>query len=342
MKVIPLVAFFLIGMHLSAELPKEAVNAIQNFMRERQVPGVAAAIYYEGHSYLLNFGYSHPKKGTQMTSDTIFEIASITKVFTSEALAVEVLKGKMDLKAPITTYLPALRKNPWLDRVSLMALASHSASFPRVPPGKGYNPETLMHYFATKWRPEWPISSKYLYSNVGFGLLGYALAAREGVSYYQVIQQLILQPLGMSNTYIVVPPHMQHQYAQGFGRNGLPAAQFQLNAWPAGGALRSTSRDMLKFLLANLGVEGPEDLKQAMQLAQQAVFQTSPHLTLGLAWQRFQGEKYLFIDKNGGVDGFSSYIGMLPDRKIGVVLLANRGGTQITETGRALLRILSN
>lgn len=334
-----LLALLLMGMGLQADLPKEARDIIENFMREKQVPGVAAAVYYKGESYLVSFGYAGRDK--PVSPDTIFEIASVTKVFTSTALAVEVLNGRMQLNAPITEYLPRLNHNPALKGVSLRALSSHSGSMPRTPPGGGYTSETLMRYFANRWRPEWPVGSKYLYSNVGFGLIGYALAAREGMPYFQVLERLILQPLGMNNTWIVVPRQMHANYAQGIGKNGGFAEEFRLNAWPAGGALRSTSRDMLKFLLANLNVEGPEDLRKAMQFAQEGVFKVGEHLTIGLAWQRLQAEGVLIIDKNGGVDGFSSYIGMIPEKKIGVVLLANRGFTQITETGRRVVRELN-
>jgi len=322
------------------QTPEAIPRVVEEFMRAKQVPGVAAAVYVEGQSFLVNFGYAHPARGIRVDSDTLFEIASITKVFTSEAVAVAMLQGKMQLNAPITTYLPQLRKNPYLSGVSIQALATHSASLPRVPPGGGYNPQRLMRYFAEQWRPQWPIGSRYLYSNVGFGLLGYALAEREGIPFYQVLEWSILQPLGMNSTWIVVPPAMHGNYAQGFASNGQPTPESPLNAWPGGGALRSTGRDMLKFLLANLGIQGPPDLLRAMQVAQQGLYQANPHLTLGMGWQRFQGEHLLFIDKNGGVDGFSSYIGMLPDKGVGVVLLANRGKTDITETGRRLLREL--
>ena len=333
-------ALMLMGVGLqAADLPEGAREIVEHFMREKQVPGVAAAVYYQGQSYLVNFGLAGPSK--HVSPDTIFEIASITKVFTSTALSLEVLNGRMQLNAPITEYLPRLNHNQALKGVTLRALASHSASMPRIPPGGGYTHESLMRYFSKRWRPEWPVGSKYLYSNVGFGLLGYALAAREEVPYFQVLERLILQPLGMNSTWIVVPQGMRGNYAQGIGRNGNFAEEYRLNAWPAGGALRSTSRDMLKFLLANLGVEGPEGLLKAMQFAQEGIFNVNDKLTIGLAWQRFQEGGLLIIDKNGGVDGFSSYIGMIPEKKIGVVLLANRGFTQITETGRRVLRELN-
>lgn len=335
-----LCAFLLYLSALQGGLPPEVQEVIAGFMREKQIPGLAAALYFNGQSYLINFGYAHPKMEKPVSAETIFEIASLTKVFTSEALAMELLQGKMQLNEPVTDYLGLGRQIP-LGQVSLQHLATHTASLPRVPPGGHYTQDKVLHYFGLHWRPEWPIGTRYLYSNVGFGLLGYALANVEGIGYYQVLEKLILQPLGMHSTWIVVPPAMQGSYAQGFTQQGGYAQEYPLNAWPAGGALRSTSRDMLKFLLANLNVEGPEPLRKAMQVAQQGVFRVNEHLTLGLGWQRFQGEKVLFVDKNGGVDGFSSYIGMVPEKKMGVVLLANRAGTEITEAGRHLLRVLA-
>lgn len=337
-----LCAFLLLTSCLYANPDTEQIvkEVIIRFMQEKNVHGVAVA-YFDGEKeYYYNFGLANVAEQLPVTPDTIFEIASITKVFTSTQLALEVLRGKMNLRDPLVKFLPALRDaHGAVDQITLVDLATHTSSLPRVPPPrkKGYNHQKVIN-FLRSWSPSYPIGTKYVYSNLAFGLLGYAIANVEGIDYYDVIRRDILFPLNMSSTFIHVPGDMMKRYAQGFNKAGRPAPHYALNAWPAGGALRSTSSDMMKFLKLNLGMTGSDDLKKAAQLAQQGVFKVNEHLTMGLGWQRFQNQSgILFVDKNGGVDGFSSYIGFLPDRKIGVVLLANKAKTQITETGRELL-----
>lgn len=346
-------AFFL-AFHISSsateveiDYAKEIVeNIIQDFMKQKEIPGVAVALYDGKKGSLLSFGYADDLSQQSITPETIFEIASITKVFTSTALAIEVLRNKMRLSDPLVKYLPAIKnRTRGIGKVTLAQLATHTSSLPRVPPplaphrGQKYNVPLLMQ-FLEQWEPSHPIGSRSVYSNLGFGLLGYAISNVEKKSYADTIRLLITIPLNMKSTFIMVPHHFQDLYAHGYNRNGGLAQRYPLNAWPGGGALRSTSDDMLKFLLANMGIEGPPEMLQAMQIAQKGIFKVNNHLTLGLGWQRFTKDGLLYIDKNGGVEGFSSYIGWIPNQKIGIVLLANKGKTQITQLGRHILSSL--
>lgn len=310
-------------------------------MQEKQIPGCVAAFVYDGQAGILPFGVANRERRIPVTGETIFEIASVTKVFTSTALAVEILRGKMALKDPVTNFLPAIHNAQLgIRHVRLVDLATHTSSLPRDPPpyhGHPYNARLLMSFLA-QWRPSYPIGTQYVYSNLAYGVIGYAVANVEKTNYGGAIERLILGPLGMNMTEIFVPPALNKEYAQGYDKTGKMAPHYRHNAWPGGGALRSTGRDMLSFLLANMGLKGPEELQKAMQLAQQGSYKVNDHLTMGLGWQRYTHPGgILMIDKNGGVDGFSSYIGMLANQKRGVVLLANKGSTQLTEVGRKIL-----
>lgn len=312
---------------------------IDAFMHQLDAPGVAVALYYEGKGELYSFGYADPIDHKSVTPDTIFELASITKVFTSTILAEEVLTGKVQLTNPLAKYLPALNSTSVARRIKLVDLATHTSSLPRVPPEEFDKNRDRILDFLNLWTPEYPIGTKYVYSNLGFGVLGYALESLENENYGQLVRSFITGPLDMSSTMIVVPQSLWKNYAQGYSRSGEPIGEhYRLLAWPASGALRSTARDMLKFLEANLNVGGPDNLRKAMQFAQQSQFKVNAHLVMGLGWQRFTNKAgVLFIDKNGGVPGFSSYIGMLPHEKIGIVILVNRAKTGVTGIGRKIL-----
>jgi beta-lactamase class C len=314
-------------------------KGIDEFMKEFHIPGVAVALYYDGKSYLFNFGLAKTNPNRPVTSNTIFEVASITKVFTTTALAVKVLQGRMRLQDPVANYLPTLHiQRAAINKVTLVELATHTSSLPRIPPTRFSGTKRQVMFFLRRWTPDYPIGTHYLYSNLGFGVLGFALANAGQSSYIDVIRETILRPLGMNSTDIIVPDSLRGNYAQGHNKKGEVVPHFALNAWPGGGALRSTSGDMLKFLEANLGLAGPQYLQNAMQVAQQPYYKVNDHLTMGLGWQRYSSaNKPLIIDKNGGVPGFSSYIGMIPEKKIGIVILANKAKTHATANGRKIL-----
>lgn len=323
---------------------EELNQKIIEYMEEYRIPGVALAFFDGKKGWISTYGVASKETNKPITKDTIFEIASITKVFTSTALALHVMDGDMSLDDPLSRFLPALdKKFRPINKVTLLNLATHSSSLPRVAPDMdGELPKRhQIIQFIQNWEPNTPIGSHYLYSNLGFGLLGYALENVENRSFEEVMQHDILKPLGMHHTFTVVPSKDMHLYAQGYGPKGFRAPYRKDNFLPGGGALRSTADDMLKFLLANLNIEGPQKLRQAMQNAQQPFFKVSNKLTLGLGWQRVHVNKMLVIDKNGGLPGFSSYIGMIPEKKMGVVLLVNKSKADSTEIGREILKFMA-
>jgi beta-lactamase class C len=339
------VAFFFF--QLEALTQKEVIQQLaEKFMLEKEAPGLAIVVIQNGKSEFYNLGLADPSRRRPVTPDTIFELASVTKVFTSTACAEEILKGKMKLDEPVINYIPYFngKEVGSFRQITLEQILTHTSSLPRVPPRKkirnGYTHEETLAFLA-RWEPHYPIGSKYMYSNLGFGVAGFALSGVERRPLMDIFRDQILTPLGMYSTWIEVPPHHENLTAQGFNPNGHPVPFSRLNAWPGGGALKSTARDMEKFLSANMGLAGTKSLKAAMDFAQQPRFKVSDKLSLGLGWQNFHKDKLVILDKNGGLDGSSSYIGFIKDQGIGVVLLCNKAKTEITALGRDILETLS-
>jgi len=123
------------------------------------------------------------------------------------------------------------------------------------------------------------------------------------------------------------------------GKPGMEGGTFQ---WPGSGQIYSSPRDMATFLAANLG-ELPDHrpIENAMALAHQPVFTVGPRLKLGLAWQNVPSGNFTIIDKNGGLNNTSTYIGFAPQRKLGVVILVNRGQQHATGIGRQIIHALA-
>jgi beta-lactamase class C len=317
-------------------------KAITSFMQQHDVPGVAVAIVNGNSERIYTYGLADKKRNAKVTENTLFEIASITKVFTTTALALNVLQGKMGLEDPISKYIPGLDSpSSAISKVTLLDLATHTSSLPRV--GGSWKEGGLQKIisFLQHWQPNFPIGTRYEYSNLGFGLLGYALETIEKRSYEEIIGEDILKPLGMHMTFTQVPESRLSLYAQGYNQKGNEAPRRIPGYLLGSGALRSTVKDMLKFLKANMGINTPESLLKAMQLTQQPFYTVRKHFIMGLGWQRFDFEGTLVINKNGGLTGFTSYIGWIPEKKIGVVILTNKGKARPTAVGRYLLTALS-
>lgn len=320
-------------------------NLVQAYMAQNDIPGAAVALYYHNQTYLYNFGVTDRSTQQPVTSNTIFEIGSITKVFTATLLAEQILNHKMNLSDPVVNYLPPQVKNAngAINQVTIQELATHTSGLPKVIPGmtlvqrSSFSSSDFMNYLA-QWQPDEQIGSEYQYSNIGFGLLGYVLEGATGQTYAQLLQTQIFNPLGMTSTSLDSPVDA-NRYATGYNQNDQPARPWPQSAWPAGGALRSTATDMLNFLKANLGVQAqgvPPQLIQAMQLAQKPILNIN-NFSQGMAWSTAKG----IVGKNGGTAGFGSAMNLMPSENMGIVILTNRAGSRPTILAKQILQQLA-
>ncbi len=328
-------------------LEKLIAKTIGPQITKQQIPGIAIAIYYNGQDYYFNYGYADREKKLPVNQNTIFELASITKIFVTTLLAFEVNAANLKLSDPIVKYIPALANthNLPIDNVQVINLATHTASFPRQMEQFGVNKGNIKAFFnrLKTWKPQTPIGSQYKYSNVSFGLLGNVLVHATGESLACQLRERITKPLGMNNTYFKLPQEKMALEAQGYHPNGTPAPHYAAANFLGGGALRSSAADLLTFMKANLGIkveQATPQLLSAMQLAQQPHFVVTPKFALGLGWQRVQIKQGLLITKNGGNQGFSTFIGFSPSHKLGVVVLTNKAKANAAQIGYLILRKL--
>ena len=177
-------------------------------------------------------------------------------------------------------------------------------------------------------------------------LLRVALERRFNPRFATLMHQRLTGPLGMTSTALPLPRDLLSRAVQGYGPMGRPIGwpgeEGGTFKWPGAGQIYSSPHDMATFLAANLG-ELPDHrlIENAMALAQQPVFTVGPRLKLGLAWQNVSAGNFTIIDKNGGLDSTSTYIGFAPQRQLGVVILINRGKQHATGIGRQILHALA-
>ncbi len=316
--------------------------------------GAAVVIRDQGRTTFLDFGFADRETGRRASPDDIFNLASFGKLFAATLLAQAVERGELRLDDPVAKYLTELQRGGDIRRVTLGQLASHASGLTRGP-GE-YEPWRRGRYtlpdfirYLNDWRadPQHEPGGQSIYSNSAFVLLRLALERRFDMPFAALMESRILKPLGMTSTALILPPALRRRAVQGYGPAGRPigepGGQQGILAFRSAGQVHSSARDMATFLAANLGElpdQGP--LEQAMKLAQQPVFTVNPRFTQALAWQRVRNDGLTIVDKNGGLNNTSTYIGMVPDRGLGVVILCNRGKVPATRIGRQILLALAH
>jgi serine-type D-Ala-D-Ala carboxypeptidase/endopeptidase len=337
---------------LYAQAPTDAeIRAIlaDRIDKLHQNVGIAVGIIDANGRRFVSYGNFSVKDPRPVGSDTVFEIGSTTKVFTSTILAGMVQRGEVSLDDPVAKYLPAEVKIPQRGgkQITLVDLATHTSGLPRMPSnfkpkdaGNPYADYTLadLFQFLSSYELTRDIGSKFEYSNMGVGLLGQALARRAGTDYETLVRARVTGPLKMENTRIVLSPEMKAHLAVGHNEAREPTANWDLPTFAGAGALRSDARDMLSFIGAHLGyVESP--LAPAMA-AMTKVRRTGdvPQTEIALAWIVAKRDGREMFWHNGGTGGYRSFMGYDPKSRVGVVVLSNMStGVGVDDIGMHLL-----
>lgn len=310
-------------------------------------PGIVVGLLDANGPRVVSAG-SGGKDGVSLDGNTVFEIGSVTKVFTASILESMVERGEVNFDDPVAGLLPGSVTVPsesgrW---ITLLDLATHYSGLPRMPsnffPADFENPYAdytvgQLYDFVSGYELEHPIGSHWEYSNLGVGLLGHALCLKAERTYELLVRERVLDPLGMTETGIELAPPLNAPFAQGHGMNGQPVGNWDIPTLAGAGALRSTMYDMLLFAAANLTTTGSQIslLLQRTQVVRRQ--RVSNDLSMALGWlvsQRFPDRPIVW--HNGGTGGFHSFIGLDRSKRHAVVILTN--GTQsIDDIGFHLL-----
>jgi serine-type D-Ala-D-Ala carboxypeptidase/endopeptidase len=291
------------------------------------------------------------EKGDQrpLDGDTIFEIGSITKVFTAILAADMAQRGEVKLDDPIQEYLPPTVKIPerGSKQITLIDLATHTSALPYMPenfrpkdPSRPYVDYTAdaLYSFLSSYELRRDIGTKYVYSNLGFGLLGLGLAYRERVDYEKLVVSRICDPLGMKSTRITLSEPLKRRFAAGHGSDLITVPEWAIPSLAGSGALRSSANDLLTFLAAMMGyTDNPLAAAQKTTLSIRRPT-GQPFMETGLGWDIDTRGGTEMISKAGRTGGYSTFIGYSPKSRVGVVALANTSTDEGTsDIGQHLL-----
>jgi serine-type D-Ala-D-Ala carboxypeptidase/endopeptidase len=324
-----------------AGIPDDVKTNVQDRVSGGMSPGIVVGLVGpDGAETYHAAGVMTVGKPEPVTPDTIFEIGSITKAFTGILLAEMAARGEVVLREPVRKYLPegvTLPKEGERE-ITLEDLATQHSGLPRLPenmepadpanPYVDYTAERLYAYLA-RAKLDHPIGSEYAYSNLGMGLLGHALTRAAKLDYDALVKARIATPLGMKVTSTTVAPDLQGRLASPHAIGGEKPALAKPWTWTAqsaltgAGGLRSSARDMLRFVSANAGTPN-SPLGAAMKEAQRPRAEAgSKAMAIGLAWHLKRSGERVVVWHNGGTGGFRSFCGFDPATRTGVVVLAN-------------------
>ncbi len=330
-----------------AEIVTQTVE--REFEREAHMGMIVGAVA-DGQEVLLGFGNRRLGGSEPVDADTVFEIGSISKVFTGILLAKRVENGELNLDDPIMDLLPqGWTLSESAREVTLRHLTTHTSGIPRLPdnlmgitnvfkplfggdPYGGYSEEVFREALSTV-ELEFKPGTDRLYSNFAVGLLGFLLATQNGTDYETLLQTELCGPLGMDRTVITNDEWHDEHFADGY-RTTAKAGPMMLamgssewwlpNHLAGAGGIRSTGTDMMKFLKANMGlVSTPFDA--AIELSHQEIYKENDYRSMGMNWIR-DDERDLsrhILWHNGGTGGYKSYLGFTEDCQFGVFALSN-------------------
>jgi CubicO group peptidase (beta-lactamase class C family) len=329
---------------LCAADDRSAIDEIvKPFLKDKPYLGLVVGITRPAGHQILGYGQVTLNGKQQVPAgDTIFEIGSITKVFTGTLLADQVLAGTVRLDDPVQKHLPEELTIPRRDDrdITLLHLATHTSSLPVQPPLIGLfaattkdpaNPyaeydQARLKQTLADIKLSRPIGSQFEYSNVGAGLLGHALARAAKVkSYEDLLVQRLTKPLDLTDTRIQLSPEQSKRLAPGHTRHGKQTSEWTFACLEACGGLRATVHDLLVFVDAALG-RRKTALTEAFRMAQEPWRETSRKGEfVGLYWMREKIPKVnrTLIWHNGGTGGYWSYLAFVPETGTGVVILSN-------------------
>jgi CubicO group peptidase (beta-lactamase class C family) len=331
-------------------------------------PGAIVGISLHGKRYFFHYGTAKDD-GMPFTPETLVEIGSCTKVFTTTLFALAINRGQIDPNASADAYMPKgyhLRGNA--RKMTPVQLADFTSGMPDDPTNlphvplerrgiEFYTVKDFMKWVAGR-NPATPPPAPYFYSNSGIGLLSYLVDTATNAQWQEQVNTQILGPLGMRDTELRPSDEQRQRLARGHHANGTDAPPWPVFAWYAAGGLRSTAADMLRFGEANLGhkeVDGrpvSDELIAAMNLAQKPRYMLpSGKAKQAMAWVQNVGTEsdddsgdqprlHPEMMKNGGTVGFSSAIVLNHYKDAAIFIAVNWSGHNPAPTAVAIGRHL--
>ncbi|HFF4995121.1 TPA: ADC family extended-spectrum class C beta-lactamase [Acinetobacter baumannii] len=326
----------------------------QNFkplLEKYDVPGMAVGVIQNNKKYEMYYGLQSVQDKKAVNSSTIFELGSVSKLFTATAGGYAKNKGKISFDDTPGKYWKELKNTP-IDQVNLLQLATYtSGNLALQFPDEVKTDQQVLTFFKD-WKPKNSIGEYRQYSNPSIGLFGKVVALSMNKPFDQVLEKTIFPALGLKHSYVNVPKTQMQNYAFGYNQENQP---IRVNPGPLDApaySVKSTLPDMLSFIHANLNPQKyPADIQRAINETHQGRYQVNT-MYQALGWEEFSYPATLqtLLDSNseqivmkpnkvtaiskepsvkmyhktGSTTGFGTYVVFIPKENIGLVMLSNK------------------
>ncbi len=324
------------GRALAAGPAAETIRALieQRLGAGAQVSGMVAVAVDDTGERTVAVG-SADVPGLALDGQTVGQIGSITKVLTALLLAEMAARGEVAFDDPVTKHLPpALTLRERGRPITLLDLATYTSGLPNMPgnmPPRWWekpNPyadytEAKLAEFLAGYEPEYAPGTQYRYANLGFGLLGIALAHRAGRSYEDLLVERVCDPLGLDHTRMTLTDDMRRHLAQGHNQDLSPTPLWDMVTLPGGGGMRSSVADMAQFLKFAIGREQTPASAAFARLLETRRPTPVAGTEVGLGWFISSNPSDEIVWKSGLGGGFSSYLGFSTRSGRGAFVLSN-------------------
>lgn len=347
-------------------------EAVRPVMHRHDIPGMAVAIVTRDGSLVFNYGVASRESGKPVTDETLFEIGSVSKTFTATLAAYAQASGRLSLSDSASKHLPALKGSAF-DTVSLVTLGTHTpGGLPLQVPDAVTSTDELIAYFRT-WKPAHAPGTQRTYANPSIGLLGMIAARSMDGDFETLMQDKVFRALGLNRTRITVPNSDLANYAQGYTTKGEPTRLKPGVLWREAYGVKSTAGDLARFVAANMGtLVADRTLQRAIMDTHTGYFRIGA-MTQDLIWEQYAypvdradllagnsrkisleanpaaridppqpPQTRVWINKTGSTNGFGAYVAYIPDRELGIVLLANKNypiDARVTAAHQVLTRL---
>lgn len=311
--------------------------------------GLAAALYAGRHVEVFTYGFADDATKQPVTPDTLFNLASLRKPFEATLAALGTLRGELRLDDPLAKYLPELTGD-YVRRVTVGELAAHTSGLllPTDHPPWPNDSYSQAQFIAmlNAWTPPAGVApgKQRIYSHAAYVLLQLLLERCYRTPIARLIESRVLAPLGMHDTFLpergpdsraIMDDAVMRRVVQGYSDQGSAIGpvgnQQSYFDFPGTGQMLSSARALATFAAACVdGRALDPHLREALRMTQRETFRVDQRFgqaTFGqaMAWETVHLPGATIVDKPGGLNNASGYIGLVPAHRIGIVLLANRG-----------------
>jgi beta-lactamase class C len=329
-------------------------RAIQPLMAQHDVPGMAVAVTVDGQALFFNYGEASKQEHKPVTENTLFELGSVSKTITATLACYAQGLGKLSFADHPGKYMPQLQGTA-IDRATVLELGTYTpGGLPLQFPDDVETAAQTIAYFRT-WRPDATPGLLRRYSNPSLGLFGHVTARALGIDFADAIEGRLFPALGLKHSHIRVPSSAMGDYAWGYDKTNRPVrvspGPFDAETY----GVKASTADVLRFVQANIDSSGlPEPIRRAIDCTHTGYFRIGDTVQ-GLGWEQYRAPVTLaalqagnstkmsaepnpatrleppqvpprgtLFNKTGATRGFGAYVLFVPERRVGIVMLANK------------------